>query len=150
MERVEPYDMGLIPVTWEPNAPEAALLSADMGRAAMGLRAHPDDTDQRCVVLRWDGVIYALLGPPNDEGRHQHRLYDSGLSDVWLGVVRESELVTNMRQFWNRVGTDGRIEPLHHVVPSKECTLEVLAENVDVFRAAGNTREAAASSLRPL
>lgn len=141
--------MGLVPVTWEPNAPEAVLLSDDMGRGAWGQRAHPDDPDRRCVVLRWDGVIYALTGPPNDEGRNQHRLYAAGLGDIWLGVVRESTLVTALRPFWSRVGPEHQIMPVHYVVPSKECVVEVLAENVDVFRVAGTPRDAAVSSLSP-
>lgn len=43
-----------------------------MGRGALPQRAHPDDPDQRGVALRWDGIIYALLAPPNNAGRHQH------------------------------------------------------------------------------
>jgi hypothetical protein len=39
--------------------------------------------------------------------------------------------------------------PLHYVVVSKECVVEVLAENVDAFRIGGSPREAAPSSLSP-
>ena len=70
-ERVEPYDLALgVPLRWEPNAPDVFLVSDDMGRGALAQRAHPDDPDQRCVVLRWDVVSYALMGPPNDEARN--------------------------------------------------------------------------------
>jgi hypothetical protein len=148
VERVEPYDMGFEPISWEPNAPEAVFLTDDEGRGALAQRAHPDDSDQRCVVVRWDGVVYALVGPPNDEARSQHRLYAAGLQDVWLGVVRDSTLVDSMRHAWSRVGSDRHIRPLHYVVPSKECVVEVLAENVDVFRIAGNTGDAARASFR--
>jgi hypothetical protein len=52
-ERVELYDLHLdVPLRWEPNAPEAFLVSDDMGRGALAQHAHPDDPDQRCVVLR--------------------------------------------------------------------------------------------------
>jgi len=62
-ERVEPHDVHIsVPLRWEPNAPEAFLVSDDMGRGALAQRAHPDDADQRCVVLRWDVVSYALMG----------------------------------------------------------------------------------------
>jgi hypothetical protein len=73
-------------------------VSDDFGRGALAQRAHPDDPDQRCVVLRWDVVSYALMGPPNDEARNRHRLYEAGLKDVdWLGVVRDSSLVADLR-----------------------------------------------------
>jgi hypothetical protein len=38
---------------------------------------------------------------------------------------------------------------LHYVVVSKQCVVEVLAENVEVFRIGGSPRQAALSSLRP-
>lgn len=145
-ERVEPYDLHLdAGLLWEPNAPEAFLVTDDMGRGALAQRAHPDDPDQRCVVLRWDVVRYALMSPPNDEARHQHRLYNAGLNEVeWLGIVRDSSLVTQVRAMRDRsVG----FVPLHYVVLSKECVVEVLAENVDLFRIAGTPREAAPRSL---
>lgn len=145
-ERVEPYDLHLDgPLRWEPNAPEAFLVSDDMGRGALAQRAHPDDSDQRCVVLRWDVVHYALMGPPNDEALNQHRLYDAGLKHMlWLGVVRDSTLVTTLRPMWSRAVA---MVPLHYIVVSKECVVEVLAENVDVFRLDGSPRQAAPSSL---
>jgi hypothetical protein len=147
-EQVEPYDLALgVPLRWEPNAPDAFLVSDDMGRGALAQRAHPDDPDQRCVVLRWDVVSYALMGPPNDEARNQHRLYEAGLKDVdWLGVVRHSSLVAGLRPMFGR---DAVFVPLHYVVVSKECVVEVLAENVDVFRIGGSPRQAAPSSLSP-
>lgn len=147
-ERVERYDLALgVPLRWEPNAPDAFLVSDDMGRGALGQRAHPDDPDQRCVVLRWDVVSYALLGRPNDEARNQHRLYEAGLKDVgWLGVVRDSSLVAGLRPM---VGRGAVFVPLHYVVVSKECIVEVLAENGYVFRIGGSPRQAAPSCLSP-
>jgi len=154
-ERVEPYDPqtgvlvipGVTGTRWEPNVPEAVMVSDDQGRAALAQRAHPHDADQRCVVLRWDVVHYAVMGPPNDEAMTQHRLYETGLRDVlWLGVVRESTLLERLRpMFSDRLA----MEPLHYIVVSKECTIEVLAENVDVFRIAGSTRAAAPACLSP-
>lgn len=133
---------------WEPNAPEACLLSDDFARAALAQRAHPDDPDQRCVVLRWDMALLAQLGSPNDEGRQQHRLYEVGLREVlWLGVVHESELVARLRPMWTPVGGGSRIQPMHYVVPSKECVVEVVAADVELFRIDGTPVEAAARSL---
>ena len=146
-ERVEPYSWG-VPVTWEPNAPGAFLVSDDEGRGALAQRAHPDDPDQRCVVLRFDGVIFASMASLNDEGRHMHRLYEAGLRDLlWLGVVRESTLASRLRPAGTRVGEDLHERPRHYVVPSKECVIEVVAENLDVFRVAGAPRDAAPSVL---
>jgi hypothetical protein len=47
---------------------------------------------------------------------------------------------------WSR---DAIFVPLHYVAVSKECVVEVLAENVDVFRIGGSPRQAAPSSLSP-
>ena len=105
--------------------PDAVLVSDDMGRGALAQRAHPDDPDERCVVLRREVVRYALIGPPDDEARNQHRLYEAGLKEVgWLGVVRDSGLVATLRPTWSR---DAISVPLHYVVVSKECVVEVLA-----------------------
>lgn len=133
---------------WEPNAPEACLLSDDFPRAALAQRAHPDDSDQRCVVLRWDMALFTQMGPPNDEARQGHRLYEVGLRELlWLGVVRDSELVAQLRPMWSPVGDGRRLHPMHYVVPSKECMVEVVAADVQLFRVAGTTRDAAVQSL---
>ena len=140
-------------VTWEPNAPEAILLSDDAGRAALAQRAHFDDPDQRCVVLRWDGVLFAQMGPPNDEARPNHPLYNNGLGGLhWVGVVRDSARVASLKQMWSRSAVvesqpSYRIMPVHYVVLSKECVVEVLAENVDAYRVPGSPRQAAMVSL---
>lgn len=147
-ERVIPYDLVLTgEFGWEPNAPEAVLVCDDFARAALAQRAHPNDPDQRCVVLRWDMVIHAQLTPPNDEGRHEHRLYDVGLRDLlWIGVVQESELVEQMKPSWPRAGGQ-RAVPIHYVVVSKECVVEVVALDVEMFRIDGRPRQAAAASF---
>jgi len=145
-ERVEAYSWGT-PVTWEPNAPAAVLVSDDHGRGALAQRAHPSDPDQRCVVLRFDQVIYAQLTSINDEARGQHRLYDAGLKELlWLGIVRGSGLASELRPVWTPVG-EFRIQPLHYVIASKECVVEVIAASVDVLRVNGPPRVAATTVL---
>lgn len=149
-ERVEPLHALALAgeVRWEPNAPEACLVSDDQGRGALAQRAHPDDSDQRCVVLRWDLVVYAQMGPPNDEARPHHRLYEVGLGNIlWVGVVRDSGLVSALRPTWGRAGGDLHLMPMHFVVVSKECVVEVVAADVDLLRIAGDTYGAAAASL---
>jgi len=88
------------------------------------------------------------MGPPNDEARAQHRLYAHGLRELlWLGIVRDSELVAQLRPMWTPVGDGRRIHPIHYVVPSKECVVEVVAADVELFRIDGTTRDAATRSL---
>ena len=146
VERVEPFEP--LPdgtLRWDPNAPEAFLASDDFGRSALALRAHPDDPDQRCVVLRWDSVRYALMGPPNDEALHQHRLYEAGIDSVlWVGVVRDSALLAALRPTWSAASSS---VPVHYVILSKECVVEVIAASLAVFRVDGRPGDAATSSV---
>ena len=82
-ERVVTLDLG---VEWEPNAPQAVLLSDDSGRACLSLSPHPNDSDLRMVVIVWTGARAALMQPPNDEALSGHPLYGKGLAEVrWSG-----------------------------------------------------------------
>lgn len=136
-----------VDVTWDPNAPDAVLISDDSGRGALALRAHPSDSDQRTVVLRFDLVVYSVMTPPNDEALNHHPLYDRGLKGLlWLGVMRDSSLVARLRPSWSPVA-DRHLQPMHFIAPLKECVVEVVAANVDVFRLAGNTREACLAAV---
>lgn len=138
-------------VTWEPNAPEALLLSDDYGKTVLALMPHPDDPDRRCVVLVWSGVHSACLAAPNDEAISGHRLYASGLSKVlWAGTVLNSE-VSHSLEVQNRVHP--RHDPsrytnlVHHVILMKECVAEVVAEEVQVIRLEGTTRDAVVAAI---
>lgn len=72
-ERVEPNDLVVgYEVRWEPNRPAGVLISDDEGRAVLAQRAHPDDPNQDCVVLQWDGAVLAQMAAPNDEALHLH------------------------------------------------------------------------------
>lgn len=83
-----------IRIQWEPNAPDAVMVSNDAGRTALAVRAHPDDADQRRLVLVWRRVEYAALSAPNDEAISGHPLWRSGLREVrWLGLVEGSRRV---------------------------------------------------------
>ena len=146
-ERVEP--MPGVDATWEPNAPDALLISDDSGRGALALRAHPSDLDQRTVVLLFDLVRHAVMTPHNDEALVLHPLYNHGLGNLqWLGVVRDSELVAQLRPLWSRVG-DRYLQPMHFIAALKECVVEVVAADVDVFRLEGTTRESAFAAVNP-
>lgn len=138
-----------VDITWEPNAPEAVLISDDYGRGALALKAHPADPDRRVVLLRFDLVVYSAMTPPNDEGLGHHPLYERGLKDLlWLGVVRNSGLVSRLRPSWPPAG-EFRLEPLHFIAPLKECVVEVLAADVEDFRFDGTPREACLAALDP-
>jgi hypothetical protein len=149
-EHVVPLDLG---ITWEPNAPSAILVCDDSGKTALALNRHPDDPDQRCVVIVWIGTHSACLTDPNDEAVSGHRLYRKGLSDVlWAGLVRDSKAIDALER-QNRVLPNhdpSRFDCLtHHVVLLKECVAEVVAEAVLVRRADGTTLEAATAAMRP-
>ena len=143
-EHVEALDLG---VTWEPNAPDAMLLSADLGPTSLALQAHPNDPDDRCVVLVWNGCRYACMAPPNDEAISGHRLWEKGLrGPLWAGVVRDSELVQDLerRNRVHPIHSASLFEGLtHYVVPLKECVVEVVAREVAVHRVEGTTVAAA-------
>jgi hypothetical protein len=147
-EHVELLDLGVI---WEPNAPDATLLARDDGTVVLALRAHPDDEDQRCVVLVWAGAQSASMAAPNDEAISGHRLIDKGLRQIlWAGVVVESQLTDQMER-QNRVHPShdsSRFDLLkHHVVLLKECTVEVLATSVKLERRSASTAQAMLAAL---
>ena len=76
MERVVPLELGM---TWQPNAPRATLRSSDLGDACLTLQAHPDDQDQRYVVITFDRCRAAAQLPFNDGALHLHPLYARGV-----------------------------------------------------------------------
>lgn len=116
--RVVPILSGL---RWDPNEPNATLVVDDRGFAALVLRPHMDDLDPRLVVLFWTGVLNASLSQLNDEGRHAHRHYGHGLSDVlWVGELLDDPGVTPpLRTF---------------IVPTKEAVAEVVARTISHAR----------------
>lgn len=148
-EHVDTLELG---VTWDPNDPSAVLLSDDTGRAVLALRPHHDDADARCVVVVWRGVRFSSLSDPNDEAVSGHRLYGRGLSEVlWAGSVRDSTLVAALEQQnqvhpHHQASRFGRLQ--HHVLLTKECVAEVVAEDVAVSRVEGTTLNAAATAAR--
>lgn len=125
---------------WQPHAPDAVLLSDDAGTTVLALKAHPDDADQRCVVLVWQGSRQAsIAGRPAS----LHRLYAQGLQDVYgVGVVRQSERAAELQAL-------SGAELVHHVVVLAGGTVEVVAALLSVERIAGSTAEAAKTALAP-
>jgi hypothetical protein len=117
-----------VDLRWEPNAPEAALLSLDDSRVVLALRPHFDDVDQRTVVLRFDGAVQSTMTGDNDEGLSRHRLYDRGLDRLlWLGTVENTD--------WSWEQKAWRTQPLRHFIAAlKESVVEVMAESVIVLR----------------
>lgn len=140
-------------IRWDPNAPDAVMISNDLGRTVLAVRAHPDDdTDQRNVTFVWNGVESATLSAPNDEAISGHRLWHNGLSEVlWMGVVEGSALRSDLKR-QNSVHPrhdPARFESLeHYIVLLKECVAEVVASSVEVHRLDGETLDSAAAALR--
>ena len=142
-EEVVSIDLG---ADWDPNAPSAVLLT-NGATTALALNAHMDDPDQRSVVLYWVGCHHSSIGGPNDEARSGHRLWGKGLSSVyWIGEVWGSELVKALER---QNSVHDRHDParfadlVHHVVLTKEDTIEVVADSLTVKRIEGSTARAA-------
>ncbi|PJI90943.1 hypothetical protein [Luteimicrobium subarcticum] len=139
-EHVVDADLG---VRWEPNAPDAVLLAGDGGRVVLAVRAHPDDVDDRSVVLCWSGVVWSCSGVPNDEALRFHRLYGKGLETVlWVGRVEQSELVRSLAAMVHDTSA-----LRHDVLTLKEGIVEVIARSVTTCRVGGTTRRAARTYL---
>lgn len=127
-EYVVPLD---VMARWDAVAPRAEVVGPDDGRAALAVAPHPDDPDQRCVVLLWTGAQSITQSDPHTP-LSRHRLADRGLRDVaWVGVVRNS-------------GETGAAQNLvHHLVLLDDRAVEVVAELLTVHRVPGGTAEAA-------
>jgi hypothetical protein len=138
---------------WEPNAPDAVVVSNDRGLSALALEPHTDDADRRCVVLIWTGTKLARMSDPNDEAREGHRLWSRGLASIhWAALVEASELVAELE-------TANRVHPSHdpakfrrlshYVLPLKECTVEVVARDAQLLRYEGPPLSAAGRAMVP-
>jgi hypothetical protein len=134
-QKVKSIDLG---VEWDPNAPEAELIIQDSGVARLTMGAHPNDPDQRRVVLSWEGVALALMTEPNDEAIAGHPLYPLGLAQLRsAGVVTDSATVSDLKArnqvHPHHVGSR-YTDLIHFVLPLKECVVEVVARTITVAR----------------
>lgn len=140
-EHVVALDVG---ATWQPNAPEALFLQ--LGQSAfVVLHAHCADSDTRDVVLVFEGFKSAVVGGPNDEAHHGHRLWESGLSKcLWAGEVFASSYIDALEQS-NRVHpyhNAARFAELRHfILLLKEGIFECVARDVLVRRSDGARSE---------
>ena len=136
-----PIEVG---ITWDPNAPDAVLVSGDNAIAVLAFNANVDDPSRDAVVLTWVGCRGARLEPWNDEGILNHPLWGEGLEDVrWIGELSSS--------YWldEHPGSAGRDNGLRHfVLPLKECVVEVLAEGFSISQRPGPTYGAAFAVVR--
>lgn len=135
IESVVPYDVG---VQWEPNTEHGILHASENGSVSLMLEAHPDDADERRVVLAWSGVRSLRMGSPNDEARSGHRLWERGLRDIrWVGEVHNSALIDECRSI-NSVhplhdpSTFSRLR--HWFVLLKGSVVEVVATDISTTR----------------
>ncbi len=135
-ESVVPYDIG---VEWEPNTEHGEFHGSEGGSALLMLDAHPDDSDERQVLISWSGVRSFRMGSPNDEARSGHRLWDKGLRDIhWAGEVQNSALIEECRSI-NSVHLrhdPSTITSLRHwIVLLKGSVVEVVATDISAKRA---------------
>ena len=132
-EYVVPLD---VMVRFDSIAPRTEVVGPEDGRAALAVAPHPDDLDQRCVVLLWTGARSVTASDPRTP-LSRHRLYEHGLRDVaWVGVVRRRD----------GPAADGLVR---HLVLLDDRTVEVVAELLTVHRVPGTTEEAAHLSAPP-
>jgi hypothetical protein len=132
-------------VRWEPNAPGAVLMTNDVGGAAVAMRAHFDDADQRTVVLLWSHCLAVVDGPYNDEARHLHPLYEAGLKgNLWIAEVDGSQWLEQIRPAVADIAFSGL---RHFVVPLKERTVQVAARELVVSRSESEPAAAAVTAL---
>ena len=148
MERVVDWELEVI---WDPNAPEAVLISDDSGRTALALNPRWDDEAAGCVVLIW-GSSWSCMSEPNDEALPGHRLYDSGLKTVrWGGIVEDSALVAELARQENVMfpgqGDGYADDYTHYVLTLKECFIEVVGSKVRLHRHKGSTLDSAVVGL---
>lgn len=94
----------------------------DFPGSGSGATANHPGFDEYCAVLRFTGVESLTIGPPGDERLHEHPLHDAGLEPHSFHVVEDSDEVT-----------EG--ETAHWIVTFPDETLEVIAEDADVFEA---------------
>ena len=128
-----PYDLGAV---WEPNTGSPRLLQ--IGDAWIVVEPRSDDTDAGWVCIRFHHAYGAVLGPPNDEARFGHRLWEAGLSEVhWCGEVLNSDWVHRLERqnsVHPRHDPERWTDIRHFVLIFKEDTFEVLCRDVSVVR----------------
>ncbi|MDO9439907.1 MAG: hypothetical protein Q7T73_03360 [Beijerinckiaceae bacterium] len=128
------------------------MISDDSGRTALALRAHPNDVDQRTLVLVWRRVEFASMGAPNDEAISGHPLWPHGLDDVrWIGLVKKSDRLRSLaaQNSAHHAHNRRRFDSLdHYIAPLKECVAEVVASSVETQRYDASALDAAVLALR--
>ena len=140
--QVVPYNIGC-----EPESVPAETLLQDGWATFLLFRAvsrtvstsgHLDDLG--IAVLECTGCAATKFGYPNDEGLHEHPLYDRGLSDAPTAVVEVTdsawarEVSEQMRLSTARIwGTSPSSASLRHfLICLKELTFECLASQMEV------------------
>jgi hypothetical protein len=151
-ERVQPIELG---VRWDIGAPLPHLLQSEW-RTFIAFYLHePDPTWGRTRVreveptstradligvIEWLGCGGAVLGGPNDEAFHGHRLWDHGLSKVGAygsAVVENSAWIEELERA-NRVHAQHRLEAFaafrHFILGFHDSTFECVATGFRGFR----------------
>ena len=128
-EQVIPVDLG---VRWAPNTSNPLLVQHSI-QGTLVVGPHFDDADQRLVVIRIDGCWGVWLGPPNDEGRASHPLWDKGLSScLWAGEVLHSRRIAGAGGLAGVSAITPR--PRHWILLFKENTAECVGDAIRVDR----------------
>lgn len=152
-ERVKPIDVGL---QWDIGAPMPHLLQSESRTFLTFYLADPrPDWDGTFVevidptspapaslgVIQWLSGGGAVLGGPNDEAYHGHRLWERGLSEV--GAYRAAEVLDSawiaVLEEQNRVHPYHRAEAYasyrHFILGFHDSTFECVATGFRVWKA---------------
>jgi hypothetical protein len=140
-ERVVPRLVGL---EWEPNAPEVVVITGDRHPTCVAMAPHFRDADQRAVALVWQRCLEVVIGGPNDEVEHLHRLHDAGFKELqWFGEVLDSSWLTALAPMAAHPARH------HFIIRTKDKTIEIAGDDVSVVRVEGTSREAAIRLTQP-
>jgi hypothetical protein len=147
--RIHPFDIGCEP---SPSVPAETLL-ADGWKTYLLFLAVSKTVDESgylkdlgVAVLHCDHCLMSKFGYPNDEGLHEHPLWEHGLADSTTSVVEvldspwahqvSEQMLASARRIWGGRGMsyDWARDPKlrHFVVLLKEKTFECLASSIRI------------------
>lgn len=155
----KPYNIGCQP---SPSVPAETLIAGTFSTYLLffavseSLETSGNLTDLGVAVVECKNCTISLFGYPNDEGFHEHPLYEHGLSEInsavievvesdWLKEVTEQKAVSAKRIWAERsMGQYGEqdFSRKHFIIPLKEKTFECIATELVVVRYAKNFQEA--------
>lgn len=101
-ERAIPVDLG---VAWSAGVSGAHLLQSEFRTFLTCYLGATDpaytDVEAQIAIIEWHSCQGAVLGYPNDEGQHRHRLWNKGLREIGYynaAEVQDSSWLAHLRR----------------------------------------------------